>query len=366
MARELSLSPVRYRDALALDRHMEASARRIVLVTRKDLTPASVAVLGRAGRTPFGLIVAADREALRLRGQEHLLDDLAGIDILERIPGRFDTADLARAARACHRRLLRISEADLRQAIAGRELHLKYQPKVGRSDGHEWHTSEAEALLRWQHPELGWLGPLEFLPELEAFGLMGEVSDFVLAETAAQLVRWRRQGLELDGCINLASSQLHDPQLAARYADIVGQHGLQCANFTFEVIEQDIADSAAPHLRILNDLREHGFRISLDDFGIAAASLGTLEAIPVDEIKIHAAALERARQNDIAQKVLAAVTGLAHNLGISVCAEGVEDTATCEFLDTIGCDKLQGHLISEAVMPELIQAGYRTKAHAVA
>ena len=140
------------------------------------------------------------------------------------------------------------------------------------------------------------------------------------------------------------------------------KYGLQCSNFTFEVSEQDVVNSEAPHLRILNRLRDRGFRISLDDFGVAASSLSTFEQLPFDEIKIHAAALKRARANPVAQKVLAAVTGLAHNLGISVCAEGVEDQETFEFLKTIECDKMQGFLISEAVMPEIIRRVYSPKA----
>ena len=180
-------------------------------------------------------------------------------------------------------------------------------------------------------------------------------------ETAAQLIRWRARGLDLNGCINLASSLLLNPQLPDSYESIVRQHDLDCGSFTFEITEQEVASSDAPHLRVLNALREKGFRISLDDFGVAAASLGTFERIPVDEIKIHATALARAKSGDVAQKVLAAVTGLAHNLGIAVCAEGVEDQETFDFLKTIDCDKMQGFLISEAVMPDIIKQVYNVK-----
>ncbi|MDH5215951.1 MAG: EAL domain-containing protein, partial [Gammaproteobacteria bacterium] len=106
-------------------------------------------------------------------------------------------------------------------------------------------------------------------------------------------------------------------------------------------------------------LRARGFRISLDDFGVAASSLGTFEQLPFDEIKIHATVLRRARNNDVTQKILAAITGLAHKLGISVCAEGVEDQETFDFLKTINCDKMQGFFISEAVLPDIIRRVYR-------
>ena len=136
------------------------------------------------------------------------------------------------------------------------------------------------------------------------------------------------------------------------------KQNLDCSRFTFEITEQDVANSEAPHLLVLNEMRGLGFRISLDDFGVAVASLGTFEQLPFDEIKIHASALKRAQENPVALKVLAAVTGLAHNLGISVCAEGVEDQETYTFLKTIECDKMQGYLISEAVMPDIIRKVY--------
>jgi EAL domain-containing protein (putative c-di-GMP-specific phosphodiesterase class I) len=130
---------------------------------------------------------------------------------------------------------------------------------------------------------------------------------------------------------------------------------------TFEVIEQDLTDPSAPHLAAIKSLRNHGFRICLDDFRVAASSLGTFEHLPFDEIKIHASALKRAQDDSVAMAVLAAVTGLAHNLGMSVCAEGVEDQKTFEFLKTIECDKMQGFLISEAVIPSIIRRVYSSK-----
>jgi len=358
-ARDLSLNSCSFNNAVSLDQQMRCDVRRVVLLTDTDISVGKLTVLQKASdRMPFGLIIAADRDALREADQDAILEELDQFRNVEWIPAEFRALDLLKAARRCRSKLLRISAEDLRVALRNGEFFLRYQPKVVRGDGSEWKTTEAEALLRWQHPTHGSVGPLEFLPELEAFDLMPAVSEFVLEQAAAQLVIWREQGLELNCCINLASSQLKYAGLADNYERIVREHGLECSSFTFEVIEHDIATSNAPHLRVLNQLREKGFRISLDDFGAAAASLGTLEALPVDEIKIHADALQRARQNPVAQTILAAVTGLAHNLGISVCAEGVEDQETYEFLDTIGCDKLQGYLISEAVMPELIQSGY--------
>ncbi len=362
VARELSLSPSFFANAEALDTLLGGDARRIILLTEDDLCEATLEILEKAdGRAQFGLILCADREGLRTSSRAELLRRVTNFTNIEWISPEHDIDALCAAARACRRRMLRISKRELELAIIERQFLIQYQPKVERNSGSEWITKEAEALIRWHHPEHGVLGPLEFLPEVEEFGLMGSVSEFVLNEAAAQLVKWREQGFVLNSCINLSSSLLIDPQIPDNYAAIVKKHGLESASFTFEVTEKEIADSAAPHLRVLKALRDKGFRISLDDFGAAASSLRTFEQLPFDEIKIHASLLARARSNPVTMQVLAAVTGLAHNLGISVCAEGVEDQETFEFLKTIECDKMQGFLISEAVMPDIIRRVYSAK-----
>ena len=366
VARELSLNLSTFTNPATLTKLMSGHTRRIVLIAEEDVSEDIIQALEAAdGSAQFGLIICADRESLRLSSRAALLDHVAEFTNVEWLASEHDVDELSRAARECRRRLLRISRKELEEAIIHRQFIVKYQPKVERSTGTEWLATEAEALLRWRHPQHGLLGPLEFLPEIEAFNLIGPVSEFVLHEAASQLAKWRERSLPLNACINLASSLLIDPELPDSYAAIVQKYGLECNSFTFEVAEQDVVNSEAPHLRILNRLRDRGFRVSLDDFGVAASSLATFEQLPVDEIKVHAAALARARANPVALKVLAAVTGLAHNLGISVCAEGVEDQETFEFLKTIECDKMQGFLISEAVMPDIIRRVYGPKTDTV-
>lgn len=359
VARELSLTLSYFANRETLERLLGGRSRRFVLLSEQDINDCVADSLAKAAVDgEFGIIVCADQETLRASDRANAANTVAEHDNVEWISPDPDGDTLSAAARRCRRRMLKLGKDELENAIVRRELVLQYQPKVERSDGTEWKTREAEALIRWRHPQHGLLGPFEFLPEAEAFDLIGPISEFVLYEAASQLKRWRRQGLELNACINLASSQLNTPDLAKSYQKIVEKLGLECASFTFEVTEQDIANSEAPHLRVLSDMRDRGFRISLDDFGVAVSSLGTFEQLPFDEIKIHATALKRAQETPVAMKVLAAVTGLAHNLGISVCAEGVEDEATYEFLKTIECDKMQGYLISEAVMPDIIRRVY--------
>lgn len=359
VARELSLTPSYFANIENLDRLMSGRSRRFVILGERDISNEVVDSLVRAKRhAEFGLVVCADQETLRGSNRARAAKTLAAYPTIEWVSAAYDSDMLSTALRKCRRRMLKLGKGELEKALLNRELFLQYQPKVKRTEGTEWKTREAEALIRWRHPENGLLGPLEFLPEAEAFELIGPISEFVLFEAGSQVLRWREQGLELNVCINLSSSQLNNPILAHNYQRIVKKLGLECANFTFEVTEQDVANSQAPHLMVLKEMRDLGFRISLDDFGAAVSSLGTFEQLPFDEIKIHASALKRAQENPVALKVLAAVTGLAHNLGISVCAEGVEDQATFEFLKTIECDKMQGYLISEAVMPDIIRKVY--------
>ena len=341
---------------------MLGQSRRIVVLTEENVCAEVIRTLaGARNRAPFGIIVAANRASLRGSKEAELVEQLASYDNIEWIGRDFDFDKLSASARRCRRRMLRVSRDELFDAIHGGQIVLRYQPKVERNSGHEWLTREAEALIRWHHPQHGLMGPLEFLPEAEAFGLMGDLSEFVLREAARQQVSWREQGIQLNSCINLASSQLKVEGLASQYRDIVREAGLEPANFAFEIIEQDLTDPAAPHLATIRSLREQGFRICLDDFRVAASTLSTFEQLPFDEIKIHATALRKARKDPVKMSVLAAVTGLAHNLGVSVCAAGVEDQETFRFLRTIECDKMQGFLISEAVLPNIIRRVYSAK-----
>lgn len=359
VARDLSLS-IRFFDGPgAFSAQMTGSSRRIILLGPDDVTRDMINRLrNHVERVPFGLIVAADRSAVSLRTGGELIDALLEFRVFEWLGSRFDAFTLSDSIRRCRRRLLRFSREEIERAFDNFEFAVRYQPKVERGGGTVWQTREVEALVRWLHPEQGLLAPLDFLPEVEAYDAMPRLTEFVLRKSASQIVKWREQDLGFDVCINLASSQLARTGLAAEYADIVTEHGADCANFTLEVVEQDLLDPSAAHLETLNRLRHLGFRVCLDNFRVAARSLATLEKLPFDEIKIHASALKRAQGDAVAGHVLAAIVGLAHNLGMAVCAEGVEDQETFEFLKTIRCDKLQGFLISEAVLPHIVRKAY--------
>jgi len=362
VVREMSLSLSFFSDPAKLAVLVAGPLRRIVLLTDSDICEEVVEQLQVANScSPIGIIIAADRPKLRSSEKLGLIDKLLELPNVEWVGANFNFDRLAASTRHCRRRMLKVSRQDLLGAFENSEFFVQYQPKVERDTGADWVTREAEALIRWQHPEHGVVGPLEFLPEIEAFGMMPDLTEFVLRKAAAQLQEWHEQDLDLNGCINLAPSLLNDESLGEHFAAIVKEYGVACERFTFEVVEQELADPKAPHLIAINGLRDNGFRLSLDDFRVAAASLSTFEQLPFDEIKIHASALRDAKNNTASLHVLAAVSGLAHNLGMSVCAEGVEDEEMFNFLATIQCDKMQGFLISEAVLPHIIKRVYSAK-----
>ena len=362
-ARELSLALRHFDSPESLAALMAGKSRRIVMLDSDDVTRETITRLdAHQGRLPFGLVIAADRSVVSQAVGPELIDKLLDFRNFSWLGGHYDAFQLGDVLKRCRRRMLQFTREEIEAAFIERQFVLRYQPKVERGSGSEWQTREAEALIRWLHPEKGLLAPVEFLPEVEAYDMMPRLTEFVLRKAAVQIVKWREQGLGFDICVNLASSELGRTGLARAYAGIVREHGAECGNFTLEVVEQDLVDPDAAHLDKLKRLRNQGFRVCLDNFRVAARSLSMLERLPFDEIKIHASALQRAQDDDVGRHVLAAVTGLAHNLGMAVCAEGVETQETFEFLKTIRCDKLQGFLISEAVLPHIVRRAYSATA----
>ena len=359
VVRDLSLPLSFFDTPRALSAQMRGTTRRIFLLGKDDVNEDIIKRLkAHQGKVPFAFIIAADRAAVSPNVDSELLDSLLEFPNFEWLGSDFDVFSLGDSLKRVRRRMLQFTSDQIEKAFDNFEFALRYQPKVERGSGTEWRTREAEALVRWLHPEKGLIAPMDFLPEVEAFGMMPRLTEYVIRKAATQIGKWREQGLGLDVCVNISSSQLGRTGLAAEYAELVHEHGADCTNFTFEVVEQDLADPDAPHLKTLNRLREQGFRVCLDDFRVAARSLVMFEKLPFDEVKLHASSLKHAQDDEVARHILAAVTGLAHKLGMAVCAAGVEDQETFEFLKTIQCDKLQGFLISEAVLPHIVRQAY--------
>jgi EAL domain-containing protein (putative c-di-GMP-specific phosphodiesterase class I) len=242
----------------------------------------------------------------------------------------------------------RISVEELRQAIDEHELIVHYQPKVVRSSN-DWHVRSAEALVRWRHPRLGLLYPGEFLPLAEQSGLIIDVTDFVLTDAIRQIGHWRQRGLDLAAAVNLSPRLVQDLEFPDRLTRIFREFEVTAEQLTLEVTEAASLDDPDLVMDIFTRLRVKGVGLSLDDFGVGLSSLTQLYKMPFSEVKIDGLLISEVSTSKAAATVVRAIIELAHNLSLTVCAEGVETSPVFEFLDQGGCDALQGDFIAQAM-----------------
>jgi diguanylate cyclase (GGDEF)-like protein len=232
---------------------------------------------------------------------------------------------------------------ELRKAVDHGELALHYQPKVHLVNARELHV---EALVRWQHPMRGMVPPSEFIPFAEQTGFVRAITQWVLAEAVRQCVEWRGAGLATHVSVNISARDLLDPDLVERFAALLAQHGCQAAWIGLEITESAILDDPGHALRNLERLSALGCRMSIDDYGTGYSSLAYLKRLPVNELKIDRSFV-LGMVNDASDAVIVRSTiDLAHNMGLQVVAEGVEDEATLRRLRELHCDMVQGYHLS--------------------
>ncbi|KAB7764107.1 putative bifunctional diguanylate cyclase/phosphodiesterase [Xanthomonas maliensis] len=241
-----------------------------------------------------------------------------------------------------HLRRLRLT-GDLRQAIAGNELTLRFQPKISlRND----RVEQVEVLVRWHHPVLGPIGPDEFIPLAEHSGVIHALTRFVLDDALRCLARWRRQGLQLGMAINLSALDLSDPGLPDYVRGRLEHHAVPARHVTLELTESALMRDVEFALHMLHQLRNVGVRLSIDDFGTGYSSLAQLKRMPVDELKIDKSFVMQLAEATDDAFIVRSTIDLGHNLGLSVIAEGVENAAAVTLLRGWGCDMVQGYLYS--------------------
>ncbi len=278
-----------------------------------------------SGAEQFGLSVGLDIVAAL--GKPVMLDDLEALLLRQRRTDQpLDPQHLARA-------------------VDRGQLLVHYQPKAElRPEG--WLFSGVEALLRWRHPEYGLVYPDRFIPLAEEHGLIGAMTDWVLQSGLADLAAWRREGLRARLAVNLSAGLVADIEFPDRLAALLAEHGVDNDQLTLEITETAALSRPSRTLDILTRLRVKGFGLSLDDFGTGHSSLTQLYRMPFNELKIDKSlglALGRERE---AQTMVRSMVDLAHNLGLTVCAEGVETPAALQFLERVGCDHAQGYLLA--------------------
>lgn len=241
-------------------------------------------------------------------------------------------------------------ETDLHRAIDRGELILHFQPIVRIETG----TVEAvEALVRWPHHDRGLLLPGEFLGVAEASGTIDALEELVLGAACAQAQAWREAGLRgLSVAVNLTPRQFQDPHLPARVERALGLSGLPPRHLQLELTESAALHGLEVVLAILRDLKEIGVSVAIDDFGTGYSSLDLLRVLPVDLIKIDRSFIRGLGSSPRDEAIAAAVVTLAHGLGLEVTAEGVETEPQHAALRRLGCDLLQGYLVSRPLPAE--------------
>lgn len=227
----------------------------------------------------------------------------------------------------------------LRNTIDHGGLSLVYQPKFGLCDGE---FVGVEALVRWPHPERGLLGPDQFLPLVREYGLMRSLTDLVIERSLDDVAQWAADGFRVPMAVNMFAPSLCDPDLPDRIKRSLDERDLDPDLLTIEITEDLLLDDVDGTRQVLDALRERGTRVAIDDFGSGYSALGYLCELPIDEVKLDRQFIAPILDDTRAATVVRAVVGLAHDLGMTVVAEGVENEATATMLRDYGCDVAQG------------------------
>ena len=239
---------------------------------------------------------------------------------------------------------------DLRRAADRGELRLHYQPKFVAAGTP---AVGAEALLRWQHPELGMLAPDVFIPIAERSGLILPIGEWVLDQACAQLRTWHDSGHpEWTMAVNLSPLQFSSPSLVDNVRDVLARHGIAPQRLTLEITETTAMKDVEASLAILNDLTAMGVHISIDDFGTGYSSLLYLKRMPATELKIDRAFVRDLEKNAEDAAIVSSIVALGRSLQLQVVAEGVETREQQEYLSGLGCDQLQGYHLGRPMDPE--------------
>jgi diguanylate cyclase (GGDEF)-like protein len=232
---------------------------------------------------------------------------------------------------------------ELRRAIDRDELRLVLQPKVDLRTGQ---LVGAEALLRWQHPTRGLVPPMRFVPFAEQTGFIRLLTNWLVERVCREQQTLRARGLNLKLSLNLSTRDLMDPDLPGKLQKQIAHYGIEAGAFVLEITESAIMDDPQRALQTLMKLHEMGLKLSIDDFGVGYSSLAYLKRLPVDELKIDKSFVMNMAADLDDAKIVRSTIDLAHNLGLTVVAEGLESAHSWKMLAVLGCDQAQGYFVA--------------------
>jgi diguanylate cyclase (GGDEF)-like protein len=249
------------------------------------------------------------------------------------------------------RALERLSlENMLRKALSNGELVLHYQPLINTNTRT---IIGVEALVRWQHPELGLLSPAHFISVAEVSGLIIPIGEWIIDTAMRQLKSWQRRiGPDLRMSINLSARQFQQQDLVEQIRAAVDEHGVPPSSIELEITESNAMQNAENTIRTLRELKNIGVRIAMDDFGTGYSSLNYLKRFPIDTLKLDQTFVQGILTDPSDAAIVSAVISMAHSLDLEVVAEGVETEAQLDFLQRQHCDSIQGYFFSAPLAPE--------------
>ncbi|WP_252108626.1 MULTISPECIES: EAL domain-containing protein [unclassified Halomonas] len=242
---------------------------------------------------------------------------------------------------------------DLKRAVDQSELWMAYQPKVNTRTGR---VNQCEALMRWQHPTLGFIPPDEFIELAERSGQIGMLTSWMLSHICAQLARWKEHDYYLSVAVNLSTSDVMDPGLCQRIASLLKQHRLDARQLSVEVTESAMMQDVEVATRTLLELGGMGLSIAIDDYGTGYSSLAQIKRLPVNELKIDKSFVLALDTQADDFTIVRSTIEMGHSLGLKVVAEGVENRASAELLSEVGCDYLQGYWIAKPMPCDALPA----------
>jgi len=236
--------------------------------------------------------------------------------------------------------------SELRQSMSNESLSVYYQPKVNLITGE---IDGAEALLRWNHEERGFIPPDEFIPLAEQTGLIQPLTYWVMEQAAKQCAIWKKNGHFLSVSVNVSVNCIHDTLLPEKIIDIIDKYNLAASQIIIELTENVFMKDPVVCKKVLKKTDDKGIEISIDDFGTGYSSLSYLKQLPIKEIKIDRSFVLEMLADDNDAVIVQTTTDLAHNLGMRVVAEGVESLDIIKRLQAMGCDLAQGYYYSRPV-----------------
>lgn len=245
-----------------------------------------------------------------------------------------------------------ITVGDIREALETDQLVLHYQPKVVVHAQNRWSVGTVEALVRWQHPGLGMVMPDEFVPVAERSDLIAPLTFKVIDLAMEQLKLWDATASSISLAINLSAQLLDELKLPDQLCERLAQHGVDASRLVLEITESAAMADETHAMDVLTRFRLKGFGLSIDDFGTGYSSLVKLYRMPFSELKVDRSFVMELGRSDEAMTIVRAIVNLAHNLGLRVCAEGVETLDAVDFLRELGCDEMQGYYFSKPVPGE--------------